>query len=252
MQVIIWTPLNTSGWNLELEENHAWLQRRAELLNNYVIPSLRMQIDKDYLWFLEIREDTEFFVDWLDLSGVPVRVIYRPKLTREENNKGVAWSRRIEDIKKYVTSDYFYDVRLNSDDLYHCKYVSLLKKTNISQDTQAVYSKQGYFWWVQKGDGTDSPLNIVTEFKQQAPALYSLVYNTQKYLDGFVYVMPGGHDYLLKMKSIYMPGRQWMRIVHDTNQKIIRVGQYPSHKKYKQVSLEVLNDFLPAQNQGTI
>ncbi len=250
MQVIIWTPLNTSGYNTELEQDPVWLKRRADLLNKYVIPSLRMQTDKDFLWFLEIREDTDSFVNQLDLSGVPVVVVYRPKLTREQHVKGVAWNRRVEDVKRFVTSDRFFDVRLNSDDLYHKDHVKLLRQSIAGKDIpQAVFGTAGYFWWLQKGDGTNASVNVVTEFAQKAPALYSLVYDTEQYLHGFSYNMPGGHDYLIKMPSVVIPGRQWVRIVHDVNQKIIRVGKYPSYKKYKQVSNEVLNDFLPAQNQ---
>lgn len=242
MKVVIWSPLNTSGFNTDLEKNKDWLNRRIEILNKYVIPSLNYQVDKDFLWFLEVREDTtDIIVPKLDFLDVPVVICERPVVHDWKLGKGLAWERQTKDIKKHITDKVFYDVRLNSDDLYRKDFVRDLKKIKTKKGTQAIIPRNGYLWYVAP--------DVVVQRNHYSPPFHAFIYNTQKYLDGLRYKTRKGHVGVRKLNHVVMPDRYWCWLVHDVNQKIIRKGGYPSYNKYPIVEHEVLNDFLPTQNQ---
>ncbi len=241
MDIIIWSPLNTSGYNIDLEKDKKWIDRRCEILNQFVIPSLEYQTDQDFMWFLEIREDTyDMIIPQLNLNKVPVKIITRPIVYNWKTGAGDAWERQNEDIKKFVNKKTFYDIRLNSDDMYRKDFVEKIKKVKVKKDTQAIIPIKGYQWYLNK--------NIVVEKDLDSPPFYAFIYNTKDYLNGVRYKTRKGHVGVKRLRNVKMDERLWCWIVHDVNQKIIRKGGYPSYKKYKQTSNEVLNDFLPTQN----
>ena len=245
MKVVIWSPLNTSGYNTDLEKDKKWLDRRCEILNQYVIPSLDMQTDKDFYWFLEVREDTaDMIIPQLDFMNVPVIVCKRPVVHNWKSGKGVAWERQEADIKKHIKDKTFYDVRLNSDDLYRKDFVKRLKSIGTKPDTQAIIPKYGYLWYLSH--------DVVVERDHGSPPFHAFIYNTKEYLKGFRYRTRNGHVGVKNLRHITMKDRMWCWIVHDVNQKIIRKGGYPKHTKYKMSSKDVLKDFLPAENQVVI
>jgi len=231
MQIIIWTTLNASGWNLELEADKSWLNDRIDLINEYTLCSIDNQTDQDFLYFLEIREDTfEYVKDRIKVKK-DICFIKKPPCYK----KPIKWDRQPQDIKKYVKDEIFYDVRLNSDDMYHKDFVKKLKKVKIEKNTEVIIPQQGYYWYLQE--------DIVIQRKRKFPPFYALIYNTKNYLNGFRYVLPKGHPSLklLNYKTIQSPS--WCWIVHHINNKIIRGKKYPDPKKYKIVDKSVLKDF---------
>ena len=234
--VIIWTPLNTSGWNHELESNTDWLDKRISILNKYTIPSLSNQSDKDFLYFIEVREDTiDYIKPRLNIGEINVKFISREKCNNWGTPEHTTWSRSIESIKQYVNTDIFFDVRLNSDDAYHYKFISTLKSIKLKKDTEVIIPRVGYYWYMKD--------NVVVKRKHKSPPFYALIYNTKKYLNGFKYFLPGGHLSVSTLKHISINNPMWCWLVHDSNQKVIRKGSYPDYNKFERVNNSVLKDF---------
>jgi hypothetical protein len=235
-KIIVWTALNTSGFNIEREKDINWLNKRIFLMNQYVIPCMENQTDQKFLWFIEIREDTfDFVKEHLKIKNNNFKLIKRP-INIDETC--MAFIRQKENIKKYVDTEYFYDVRLNSDDLYKNNFIEILNNLKISKDIQAILPQYGYMWYLQN--------NKLCLRKQKSPPFTTLIYNTKEFLEGFFYYMPRGHEEIIRnLKCYLLENPLWCIIIHDTNNKIYRLGKYTSYKKFQEVELELLKDFIP-------
>ena len=235
MDTVIWTPLNSSGWNEELETNVGWIDKRIELMNNLVIPSVSKQTDKNFVWFIEVREDTvDYISSRLKLQNSNGVIIKRPPGLGPKK----AWVRQPEDIEKYVKTKNYYEIRLNSDDLLHNNYLNEIKNININ-NTEVIIPNKGYYWYKQE--------NIVVELDHRSPPFYALIYNKKKFLDGFRYVLKGGHMGAIKLKHKIVDKRIWCWIIHDTNNKIIRKGvdnAYASYDNFTRVDNTILQNFM--------
>ncbi|MCF7910862.1 hypothetical protein K9L16_04275 [Candidatus Pacearchaeota archaeon] len=233
IKVLVWTPLNTSGFDHNLEIDKDWINTRINLMNKYVIPSMNNQTDKNFLWFIEIREDTiDLIAPKLKLNNNNFKIISRP-INKDETCK--AFIRQKKDIDKYIGTRKFYDVRLNSDDMYINTFIETLKSVKIDKKTQAIIPRKGFMWYILD--------NIVVKRVQESPPFSTLIYNTEDFLDGFYYYMPTGHCEVKLLSHKIIKDPMWCVIVHDKNNKIYRLGKYTSHKKFIQASLETLKDF---------
>lgn len=224
-KIIVWTPINTSGHFPKLENDKAWMARRCEIMNQYVIPSMRAQSCQDFEWWIEVRKDTvSYFKEHLDLAGVPAVILPRPKVTDHENGKNVAWERDPEHVRERVSEASFIEVRLNSDDLYHRDFIKYLQGMEVKPDTACILPRAGYYWHLAE--------KRLYKTTHHSPPFYALVYDTKAWLDGFRHPMKGGHMSARRLKNQDVPGRQWIWIIHDVNNKIIRKGKnaYQNHR----------------------
>ena len=224
-KIIVWTPINTSGHFPKLEDDKKWMDRRCEIMNKYVIPSMRAQTCQDYEWWIEVRKDTIGYIEKrLNLTGLPAVLLPRPKVTDHANGKNVAWERLPEDVEARIETPSFIEVRLNSDDMYHKNFIQYFQGMEIRPDTACILPRAGFYWHVAEGK--------LYKTTHVSPPFYALVYDTKAWLDGFRHPLPGGHRAAHKLKNQDVPGRQWVWIVHDINNKIIRkgAGAYKDHR----------------------
>jgi len=237
-KVIVWTPINTSGHFPQLESDPKWMARRVEIMNRYTIPSMRAQTCKDFEWWIEVRTDTvRYFKEQLDLVGVPAVVLPRPIVTDHKAGKNTAWEREPEHVKDRVSEPIFYEVRLNSDDLYHKGFIEALQAMDIKPDTKVVLPRAGYYWHLAE--------RKLYKTKHPSPPFYTLIYDTAAWLQGYRHRLPGGHRAARKLPNQDMPGRQWVWIVHDCNNKIVRKGKraYEHYKEGKAYGLDRLKEY---------
>jgi hypothetical protein len=238
-KIIVWTPINTSGHFPKLENDPKWLARRCEIMNQYVIPSMRAQTCNDFEWWIEVREDTvEFVIRRLNIAGLPAVILPRPIVTDHANGKNVAWDRLPEHVRARVSDPEFIEVRLNSDDMYHQGFIGYLQSMDIKPDTQCILPRQGYYWYLKE--------NQLCKTTHMSPPFYALIYNTEAWLKGYRHRMKGGHRAARKLRNQDMPGRQWVWIVHEVNNKIVRKGVNNAYKPpntFRQASLDRLKGF---------
>lgn len=224
-KIVVWTPINTSGHFPRLEANPKWMNRRCELMNLYTIPSMRAQTCKDFDWWIEVREDTrDFFQSQLNLDGVPARILSRPAVTDHANGKNIAWERLEKHVEEWIKDKEFLEVRLNSDDLYRRTFIETLQKMEIKPETQCILPRAGYYWFIRHGK--------LYKTRHLSPPFYALVYETARWLAGHRHPLPGGHRAARKLRNQDMIGRQWVWLVHDVNNKIIRKGA-DAYNKFK-------------------
>jgi len=225
-KVIVWTPINTSGHFPKLENDPKWMDRRCEIMNKYVIPSMRGQTDQAFEWWIEVREDTlDYIKPRLNLDGMDnVRVLPRPIVTDHKKGKNAAWEREDKHIRGLIDSDYFFEVRLNSDDMYHKDFIKTLQTMTIKDTTQVILPRAGFYWHL-KG-------NKLYKTKHVSPPFYCLIYDLAQWLEGYRHRLPGGHRAACKLVNQDMPGRQWVWIIHEVNNKIVRKGKhaYDNHR----------------------
>lgn len=239
-KIIVWTPINTSGHFLKLENSPKWMERRCEIMNLYTIPSMRAQTCRDFEWWIEVREDTaDFILPRLKLDGVPAVVLTRPMVPDHGNGANAAWEREPAHVKARINEPEFIEVRLNSDDLYHQDFIGALQAMPIYPLTNVILPRRGYYWFVKE--------QILCKVHHQSPPFYGLIYDTEKWLDGFRHYLPGGHRAAKKLTNQDVPGRHWVWTIHDINNKIIRKGRgaYDRHKVdvNRRVSLDRLKGF---------
>jgi len=231
--VIVWTKFNTTGFRIELENNPKWLKRRIEILNKISAPSLRNQSDTRFTWVIEVREDTYTdCVNSFNVDGINVCILPMPKKGEKEE---VRKQRENATIENYVGSNEFYFVRLNSDDMYHKDFIKKLKALEVGEEIEAIIPVRGYYWYI-----ADKKL---VQLNNPSPPFYAFIYNTEKYLSGYRYPLQKGHRYVKKFKHIVMNDRLWVWVIHDINNKILRIGKYPSWRLYKKAEMKLLEDF---------
>ena len=224
-KIIVWTPINTSGHFPHLENDPAWMERRCEIMNKYTIPSMRAQTCQDFEWWIEVRVDTvEFFEKRLDLKGTPAGIAPRPIVTDHKLGANAAWERDPAHVRDRIKDQTFFEVRLNSDDLYHEKFIETLQSMEIKPDTAVILPRAGYYWHLKDGQ--------LFKTSHKSPPFYCLIYDTKKWLGGIRHRLPGGHRAARKLHNQDMPGRQWVWIIHDVNNKIIRKGK-DAYKDYR-------------------
>ena len=217
-KIIVWTPINTSGHFPQLENDPKWMARRCEIMNQYVIPSMRAQTCQDFEWWIEVRKDTVNYIEKrLNLTGVPAIILPRPIVKDHENGKNTAWEREPDHVRERVSEASFIEVRLNSDDLYHQDFIKTLQTMMIKDTTQVILPRAGFYWHL-KG-------NRLYKTTHSSPPFYALIYDTAEWLAGYRHRLPGGHRAAKNLVNQDMPGRQWVWIIHEVNNKIVRKGK---------------------------
>ena len=237
-KIIVWTPINTSGHFPHLENDRKWMNRRAEIMNRYTIPSMRAQTCKDFKWWIEVREDTvDYFAPMLDLEGVPAVILPRPAVTDHREGANAAWEREPAHVRERVIEPEFWEVRLNSDDLYRRTFIETLQKMEVRAGTQCILPRAGYYWFLREGK--------LYKTKHTSPPFYALIYRTEDWLSGYRHPLPKGHRAARHLRNQDMVGRQWVWIVHEVNNKIVRKGRgaYDYCRGRKVTALTRLQEF---------
>jgi hypothetical protein len=220
-----------------MEDNKKWMTRRCEIMNRYTIPSMRAQNCEEYEWWIEVREDTiDYITPKLKLDGVPAVILPRRIVTDHSKGANSAWERDPAHVADRIKDDKFIEVRLNSDDMYHKNFIQTLQNMDIKPDTAVILPRAGLYWHLAE--------NKLYKTSHTSPPFYALIYNTDEWLGGFRHPLPGGHRAARKLPNQDMPGRQWVWIIHDINNKIIRKGKdaYQGHRG-KPARLSRLKDF---------
>lgn len=227
MQTIIQTPFNIyfRTGKVDLTLNYEWIDHRLGLMSKYVLPSIIGQSDGDFYYVIQTRKETTNYV--AEYIGSHAGGAKNIKVVSEEEYSKY--------LKSIITDKKFYEVRLNSDDLYHRDFVKRLKAVEIDPNTEAVIAENGYMWYMNK--------DVVVEREFLSPPFYGYVYGADRFLGGFRYNPKNGHPGVVKMRHKVMKERNWLWLVHDQNYKIMRGSAYPSYKKFKQVSNKILQEF---------
>lgn len=207
MMIIIQTPLNTMGFSQERENDKKWLKNRIDIMMHFTIPSLINQSDQGFLHLIKCRGPVDYIKECADTYGeLPDNI----QLVTTDHYKKILLG---------ITDKRFYNVRLNSDDLYHRDFVKSLRECPVKENTQAVIAQNGYYYRMEEG--------FIEKKTFRSPPFYAIIYNTKEYKEGLRHRPKGGHCGVINLKHVLLPGRQWLYIVHPQCNKLLRGAEFP-------------------------
>jgi len=197
-KIIIQSGFNVMGTNKVNELNEEWLKYRIMLFKGYCLKSLKAQTNQWFTFLLRCRDETIPFIKKEMGDVLPENVLI----------VGVAeFHKRIEELTKGY--EYFYLVRVDSDDMYEKNFVDLLHNYSPKPETEILINQYCYNYEIKSGR--------LASFFYKSPQSYVLIYKPEEYVKGKRYYLKGGHGGAILLKHEFLSGTNYMDTVHKTN-----------------------------------
>lgn len=177
-----------------------WISYRMKIFMNYTCKSLINQSNQSFFAIISYDKESENLV-LEELAKYPIL----PK------NISFTTSYR-KDINSMLPNyDYFYEVRLDCDDMFHPSFVNQLVNINPKKETKAIINQNGFVY--------DIELNRLGKWYCVSPPFYTLVYPAKEFLNGSCpkYTTEGGHIGAIKLPHEILPNDNYMVIIHGKN-----------------------------------
>lgn len=209
-KIIIETILNTRfSVNSEVEQfrkfaelglQKEWIDYRIDLFMKYALVSLLNQTNQNFLSIVVYLDSTEQIV--LDAlkkyDSLPENVLF---VNHKDLNKV-----KYDYIKD---SDLYYEVRLDSDDMYAPDFIDKLYKSKYYEGLECIICQDGYVY--------DISNNILAKWHHISPTFYTLVYKTSQFLQWNRYNLIGGHEGAINLNNEILQGDNFIFLVHEKN-----------------------------------
>ena len=198
-KIIIQIPF--SAHKEEREVSAEWNRNRLKVFVDYTLKSLKIQTNQDFMVLIKCRDVMKEFI---------IKEIN--KITSIPNNiRFVGFSKEyLMQIEELITGyRYFYEVRLDSDDMYHKTFIDLLHNYNPKDRTEVLINKKGYIY--------DSISKKMATFGYTSPPYYTFIYKVEDYLEGFRYKLKEGHGSAIFLKHEILEDYNFMCIIHKYN-----------------------------------
>lgn len=196
--IIIRIPFSIRNLNIEVDKE--WNKDRLRIFTNYTLKSIRIQINQGFIAVLKCRDEMiDFIKDELsNLTDIP------------DNLMIVGTKAYDKEIYKIIKDyKYLYEVRLDSDDLYHKTFIDRLHSYNPQPDTEALISQNGYIY--------DIKTKRLASFFLRSPQSYVFIYKVKDFMNGFFYRPKNGHGGVIKLKHELISGYNYMNTCHNKN-----------------------------------
>jgi hypothetical protein len=177
-----------------------WLAYRISIFMKYTLQSLIHQTNQDFLALIQYEDESR------EIVGEELR---KYKKLPENIRFVTPVEYRVIEIESMQGSDYFYYVRIDSDDMYHKSYIQQLHDHRPDENTEVLICQNGYLY--------DSVHNQITSTWRLSPPFYAFIYKTNDYLKGKRYVIPGGHTDVIKFKHVLLKSPNFVIVVHSSN-----------------------------------
>jgi len=206
--------------NLDIELDKEWNKYRLKIFTDYTLRSIKAQINQKFIAVLKCREEMIDFIkkELLNLTDPPNNLMVMG--TREYDSK------IYKIIKDYK---YLYEVRLDSDDLYHKDFINKLHSYNPDPGTEALISQNGYIY--------DIKTKRLASFFLLSPQSYVFIYKVKDFINGFYYKPKNGHGGVIKLKHELIPGYNYLDICHNKNTS--STFDYANKERQKWSKLEI-------------
>ncbi|WP_158737184.1 glycosyltransferase family A protein [Alteribacillus sp. YIM 98480] len=176
-----------------------WIENRMDIFMNYAMKSLSNQTNNNFIALVRYEDCTKNLIREAlrKYDKVPNNVIF------VKNSK---FSRHIK--KLIIHYDYFYLVRLDSDDMYHKTYIQRLYDFKHNTDTKVLINRKGFVY--------NSLTNQMATYSNPSPPFYTLIYKTDDYLNGVRYSIPKHRD-AIKLPHKILKGYNFIVNIHSIN-----------------------------------
>jgi len=177
-----------------------WIDYRIGIFTDFTRRSLEQQTNQDFLCLLRYEEESEAFVHKA-LAKYPLL---------PNNIKFVTKKQYKSPFMEYInSSDEFYIVRLDSDNLYHKTYIQQLYDYQPRERTIVLICQEGYVY--------DSEHHRLARWYNESPPFFTFIYKTASYLKGDRHTMRGGHAAMIKYCHEMLPVGNFMVLIHGRN-----------------------------------
>lgn len=197
--IVIDIPFNTAFRNINPDRlKKDWIDYRINIFMNYTFNSLVNQTNQNFLCFLRYDKESESLIfDALSkYPKLPNNIIFTPNFNKEI-------SQRIENY------DFFYHVRLDSDNMYHREFIDKLHKFKYYDGLECILCQSGYIY--------DSVNDKLGTWHFESPPFYTFLYKTQDYINNFRYKLKSGHASAIEFKHEIFPERNFVVVIHEKN-----------------------------------
>jgi len=198
-KIIIQIPF--SAFHKEREVKAEWNRARLRVFADYTLKSLKAQTNQDFVVLIKCRDIMKDFIteEANKLASIP------------DNIRFVGFSKEyLIRVNELITGyKYFYEVRLDSDDMYCRTYIDFLHKYNPKEETEALINQKGYLY--------DSISKRIALYGYTSPPYYTLIYKVEDYLRGFRYTLKRGHGSAIFLKHEILKDGNFIGVMHKIN-----------------------------------
>lgn len=197
-RIVVSTSFNNLKWSDE-RLTREWIDKRLRLTMDYTVRSLINQTNQEFLSLI--------IYDRKSHKNIRSALEEYPELP--ENIRFVTAQDMNGHMEKYVEgADVLYNVRLDSDDMYHKTYVQQLHDYRHNGETRLLINQNGYFY--------DSVRNLIAEYYHFSPQFYVIVYDAEDFLYGERYKINGHADAINHPHELIVK-RNYVNHVHSNN-----------------------------------
>lgn len=185
-----------------------WLTNRMDIFMKFTAKSLMKQTVQNFYALYVYEDSTEAIIQSLLSKYAPL----------PDNIMFIKKSQYNHFIDMLSTGyDMLYLTRLDSDDMYHEDFVNRLLNLKISNETQAIFCKDGYIY--------DSIKNKLAEYSHLSFTFYTFIYRLYKEkvrydslpITPFDLLVNFFHFSVLDYNNVVLPGRNFMFNIHSLN-----------------------------------
>lgn len=175
-----------------------WIDYRMDIFMKYTCKSLINQTNQNFTTVVTYDKSSESLI--LDAINkydkLPENIIFTAQGQSIVNHL----------IKDY---DFFYQVRLDSDDMYHPTFIQQLLDYNPKKETQVLINQGGYVY--------DSENDRLAKWYYESPPFYTLIYNVDEYLNDKLRYKFEGHASAINLKYEVLENGNYTVILHGKN-----------------------------------
>ena len=193
-----------TSWRKDQSLDEEWIKNRLRIFAEYTLNSIRAQTRQDFIVIMKCREETFDFTmtEARKIMSIPENVMFLNCIKKTSEN---------ELVKEIIAGyKYYYEVRLDSDDMYKKTYVDMLYKYNPKDETGALINQEGYIYDIKTGR--------LAPYHYTSPPYYTLIYKVEDYLKGFRHDLGAiGHRNVILLKHEILKGNNFLFIIHKEN-----------------------------------
>ncbi len=180
--VILNIPFNNLNYNAD-RLTKEWITTRMDIFFRYTLKSLRCQTNQNFEAFLNC--------DGESMNTISELLQERNQLPR---NIHFVDAKQITPLINQTAKnyEYFYLVRIDSDNLYHKDFVQKLYDLQPKPETEALLCQYGYLF--------DIKSNKLAYSFHTSPSYYTLIYKTSEYQSGKRYMMTSHKEVIRDFK----------------------------------------------------
>ena len=176
-----------------------WIKNRLNIFMSYTLKSLKNQTNQDFVAYILYHTPSEAMI-LNELKNYP-KLPNHIQFIRAEDYDSL--------IKPYInTSEFYYEVELGSDDMYHKSFVQYLYSYNPKPTTRILICQNGYIFSSKK--------NILSEYFNFSSFFNCWIYKSKDYINNVRYSYKG-YTGAIKLPHEIIPWRTYINHSHQTN-----------------------------------